>query len=150
MRRPGRRRRSPASRRNGRRARGSARSYEPIVPPPQMRADARMRPVLGALDQPGAHRIEGDVARGGDEMILVEMRDARKTTRAIRIVWGHALREGIGKGGRVTVIRVGRVTVIRVTVILANAETSFNELALTPLIGAPVKLQKPEFAGMRK
>lgn len=33
---------------------------------------------------------------------------------------------------------------------LTNAETSFNELALTPLIGAPLKLQKPEFAGMRK
>jgi len=33
---------------------------------------------------------------------------------------------------------------------LASAEASFNELALNPLIGAPLTLRKPELAGMRK
>jgi len=33
---------------------------------------------------------------------------------------------------------------------LKNAEASFNELALNPLMGSPLILQNPMFSGMRK
>ena len=33
---------------------------------------------------------------------------------------------------------------------LRNAETSFNELASSPLIGSPLTLRNPKLAGMRK
>ena len=33
---------------------------------------------------------------------------------------------------------------------LTNSETSFDELALNPLIGLPLMLQNPKLAGMRK
>ena len=33
---------------------------------------------------------------------------------------------------------------------LTNAEASFNELAINPLIGSPLTLQHSELAGMRK
>ncbi|MEY3787715.1 MAG: hypothetical protein RLZ75_1922 [Pseudomonadota bacterium] len=33
---------------------------------------------------------------------------------------------------------------------LVNAEVSFNELAINPLMGSPLTLQNPKFSGMRK
>ena len=42
-----------------------------VAPPREMRGRARMRPLRGARDQAGANRVQREIARRRDQMILI-------------------------------------------------------------------------------